>query len=140
MAIGTPVSIGTVQNKTSETTTALTTTAAVPAGALIVVCYAVDGDGAERVDEPAGGRQLKQRIAGQVSQVPREAQAHQHRVEKALMIGDEQRSSPTGHAAAAEDADAEQEHGQKLRQRLEEGVPEPEQSGGQGVRSLHAQV
>ena len=45
MAIGTPVSIGTVQNKTSGSTTVLTTTAAVPAGALICVCFAADGDG-----------------------------------------------------------------------------------------------
>ena len=45
MAIGTPVSIGTTADKTSGTTTVLTTSAAVPAGALICVCYAVDGDG-----------------------------------------------------------------------------------------------
>jgi hypothetical protein len=45
MAIGTPVSIGTVQNKTVEGTTTLTTTAAVPAGALIVVHVAFDADG-----------------------------------------------------------------------------------------------
>lgn len=47
MAIGTPVSIGTVANKTAEATTVLTTTAAVPAGALICVCYAVDGQGGD---------------------------------------------------------------------------------------------
>ena len=46
MAIGTPVSIGTVQNKTGELTTTLTTTATVPTGALIVVCIAQDGVGA----------------------------------------------------------------------------------------------
>ena len=42
MAIGTPVSIGTTSNKTAATTVDLTTTAAVPAGALIVVCIALD--------------------------------------------------------------------------------------------------
>jgi len=45
MAIGTPVSIGTVQDKTAAATTVLTTTTAVPAGALIVVGIAYDGDG-----------------------------------------------------------------------------------------------
>lgn len=43
MAIGTPVAIGTAQNKTSETSTVLTTTAAVPAGAAIFVACAADG-------------------------------------------------------------------------------------------------
>jgi hypothetical protein len=45
VAIGTPVSIGTTQNKTAESATVLTTSAAVPAGALIVVCYGVDAPG-----------------------------------------------------------------------------------------------
>ncbi len=60
MAIGTPVSIGTTQNKTAGTTTVLTTTAAVPAGALIGIWYSVDGDGAnangeiESVTDSAG--------------------------------------------------------------------------------------
>jgi len=60
MAIGTPVSIGTTADKTAGTTTVLTTTEAVPAGALICVCYAVDGDGAnangeiESVTDSAG--------------------------------------------------------------------------------------
>lgn len=45
MAIGTPVSVGTVQNKIAEAATVLTTTAAAPAGSLIVVGVAFDADG-----------------------------------------------------------------------------------------------
>src|SRR3990167_8755755 len=41
---GVPVSIGTVQNKTSAPTTVITTTATVPAGALSVVCITPPGD------------------------------------------------------------------------------------------------
>lgn len=54
MAIGTPVSIGTTADKTAGATTVLTTTAAVPAGALLCVSYAVDGDGADANGEIQG--------------------------------------------------------------------------------------
>jgi hypothetical protein len=45
MAIGTPLSIGTVQSKISEASTVLTTAAAAPAGSLIVVAAAYDDNG-----------------------------------------------------------------------------------------------
>ncbi len=72
----------------------------------------VNGDGPQGADEPGDGRLAEQGLAGQETQVPPAAQADEDRVERALMVGDEQRRSRPRHALPALGAQAEaQGHG-----------------------------
>ena len=86
---------------------------------------AVDGNGVERLNQPAKWREAKQRLASQIVQPPVARQADQHRIEMTLVVREHQHPAGARHIPPPADPNLQKHCGQQPAHDVQEAIPQP---------------